>query len=378
MKKRKFYIFLISIVSISLIFSFVASATDEIDDLQGQVEENENKIANINNQIAQLNTEKQSTTNDIAKLDLQIEALQLELAGYDLEIEKISKTIELNSKNMENLTKEIDDNNIILEKRLRVSYENSGVAYLHLLMNSDDIVDAMTKLDMVQLIIEDDVDLLKDIESQKNELSNLLLSQTEQKDELTVTKQSVISKTKEIETAQREKETYMASIEDDLDEMEAQEARLQEANKTFEEQINQLQLAMDYAGGEMCWPVPGHYRITSPYGKRIHPLYGYVSFHRGVDIACYYNTEILAANDGVVIVAGWHYSYGNYVIIDHGGGISTVYGHNTKLLVSAGDTVKRGQAISLSGSTGESTGPHLHFEVRVNGSTEDPMNYFTD
>jgi len=375
MKKNRLYCIIIIVILISVVFGTSINATEEIEDLQNRVEENDSKIGDIKNQIAEINGKKKNTANQIAVLDLQIQALQLEKKGYDLEIETLSKSIESNISNVDNLTEKIEDNNILLEKRLRASYKNSGVAYLELIFDSDNIVEAMTRLDMVQLIIKDDVELLKSIEGQKNDLNNLLEEQKNQRQKLSDVKEGIVEKSREIENAQREKEAYMSNLEHDKKEMEEMEDRLQAANKSFESQIKQKQLEMEYAGGEMKWPVPDHYRITSPYGKRIHPIYGYTSFHRGIDIACYYNTEIVAANAGVVIVAGWHYSYGYYIIIDHGGGISTVYGHNTKLLVKAGQEVKKGQVISLSGSTGESTGPHLHFEVRVNGSTSNPMDY---
>lgn len=375
MMKRKFYSIGILTILLSAIFVFSINATEEIEDLQNRVEDNESKINNIKSQISEINGKKKTTADEIAVLDLQIQALQLEKKGYDLEIEKLSKMIDSNKNNMVVLTGKIEDNNLLLERRLRASYKNGGVAYLELIFDSDNIVEAMTRLDMIQLIIKDDVELLKSIEQQKTDLNNLLEDQKKKQARLEEVKTGIIEKSRDIENAQREKEAYMANLESNIEEMEAMEARLQEANKNFEEQIKQKQLEMEYAGGEMTWPVPGHFRITSPYGKRIHPLYGYQSFHRGIDIGCYYNTEVVAANSGVVIVAGWHYSYGNYIIIDHGGGISTVYGHNTKLLVKAGDKVKKGQVISLSGSTGESTGPHLHFEVRVNASTSNPMDY---
>ena len=117
--------------------------------------------------------------------------------------------------------------------------------------------------------------------------------------------------------------------------------------------------------------------ITSPYGTRTHPVTGRVKRHAGVDIGAGYGTNIYAANSGTVLVAGWNSGgYGNYVVIDHGGGITTLYGHCSSLCVSKGQTVTKGQVIAKVGSTGMSTGPHLHFEVLKNGSTTNPMSYF--
>ena len=125
----------------------------------------------------------------------------------------------------------------------------------------------------------------------------------------------------------------------------------------------------------MEWPVPGYHKVTSPYGNRYHPVLKKNKFHSGVDLRAPMGTPIVAANDGKVLSAGYNSGYGNRIYIDHGGGIVTVYAHNSKLLVKAGDKVKRGQTIAKAGSTGRSTGPHLHFEVRKNGKTTNPMNW---
>ena len=132
----------------------------------------------------------------------------------------------------------------------------------------------------------------------------------------------------------------------------------------------------EYTGGSMTWPLPGYYSITSPFGNRLHPILKVYKMHTGVDIAgagCN-GKNVVATADGKVIHAGWISGYGNTVMIDHGGGIVTLYAHSQKLLVKKGDTVTRGQAIMLVGSTGYATGPHLHFEVRVNGKYVNPVD----
>ena len=123
----------------------------------------------------------------------------------------------------------------------------------------------------------------------------------------------------------------------------------------------------------MAWPVSGP--ITSPFGYRFHPIYGRKIFHSGIDIGVDEGTPVHAADSGVVVEADWIDGYGNAVIIDHGNGMSTLYGHNSELAVSAGQTVSKGQVIAYAGSTGNSTGPHVHFEVRVNGDPVNPLNY---
>ena len=123
----------------------------------------------------------------------------------------------------------------------------------------------------------------------------------------------------------------------------------------------------------MSWPVKG--RITSPFGYRIHPILKTKNLHTGLDIAASTGTPVVAANTGTVIKAGWNNSYGNLLMIDHGGGIVTLYAHNSSLLAKVGDVVSKGQTVAKIGSTGMSTGPHLHFEVRVNGQYKNPMDW---
>ena len=133
----------------------------------------------------------------------------------------------------------------------------------------------------------------------------------------------------------------------------------------------------EYIGGELAWPVTGYTRITSEYKMRVHPITGVYKLHTGVDISAPMGANFIAANDGVVIRAEMNGAYGNMVVVDHGGGISTLYAHGSEILVQVGQTVKRGDAVLKVGSTGYSTGAHAHFEVRINGVTTNPLPYIT-
>ena len=142
--------------------------------------------------------------------------------------------------------------------------------------------------------------------------------------------------------------------------------------------LKKVQKPAKYIGGELAWPVPGYTRISSKYGMRTHPITGVYKLHTGVDISAPMGANFIAANDGVVTKAGMNSAYGNMVIIDHGGGISTLYAHGSEILVQVGQVVKRGDAVLKVGSTGYSTGPHAHFEVRMDGVVTDPMPYITN
>ena len=167
-----------------------------------------------------------------------------------------------------------------------------------------------------------------------------------------------------------------ARIEDQIKAKERQVAAAEaEIDRKIREAEERERLAR-YVGGQLGWPCDiKHHVITSYFVRRVNPIYGYTENHNGIDIPLPYGSPVLAANAGVVIVSEYHYSYGYYVVIDHGGGISTLYGHNSKLLVSVGDEVKKGQQIAKAGSTGYSTGSHIHFCVRENGVHVDPLGY---
>ena len=168
-----------------------------------------------------------------------------------------------------------------------------------------------------------------------------------------------------------------------INELTEEEKQVQEKIDTYDEEIAKLDneiyalmnLNVDYTGGIMLWPAPGYTTITSTFGYRIHPIFGLQRFHSGLDIAVPLGTSVLAANSGTVIKTAYSSSYGNMVMIDHGGGIVTAYAHLSEFVANVGDEVEKGTVIAKSGSTGWSTGPHLHFEVRVNGEYVDPTDY---
>lgn len=372
----KKFILLVLIILTSVFAIMPASASQTISDMQNQIELNTKKQKELAAKIKNLKNEQNSTQNEINLLDLQLESLSTEAEGLQLKIDDLNEKIKANETSIEILIDEIDKNNVILEKRLRASYKRGGAGYLELILNADNILDALTRIDMIQRIVQDDVDLLKDIQKQKDNLVALKEQQEQEKLNVETAKADLNAKLKEVEASQAEKESYMIALEKDMKESQAMEEKMEQENARLEKEIQQKMLEMAYAGGSMIWPLPyNNRRITSDFGKRIHPLYGYWTNHRGIDIACPYNTEVYAVNSGVVQYAGYHYSYGWYVIIDHGGKIATLYAHNTKLLVQTGQKVSIGDVIALSGSTGESTGPHLHFEVRKNGVCVDPKPY---
>ncbi len=354
---------------------FPVEVGGSIADLQQKQKSIESKIKEYKQQANELKNAKNEVQAEINKLDSEINVMNLEIESYKLQEQELDMQIAAKEQDIAKLTQDIEDNNKLLEERLRTMYKKGTAGYLEVILNSKDLMDALTRMDMIKLIVKSDVDLLKSIESQKKQVEEIQTNLEEERTQVVTIQENVLAKKELVLKASQEKLSYMSGLEKDIKQIQYLEAQEEAQAAQIEKDILAAQRAVDYAGGEMLWPVPGNYRVTSPYGKRNDPITGVWSNHGGVDIAASYGANIVSANDGVVIFAGWHYSYGNYIIVDHGGGIATVYAHNSKLLVTKGQAVTRGETIARAGSTGYSTGNHLHFEVRINGVRTDPMKY---
>ncbi|MBQ9890624.1 MAG: peptidoglycan DD-metalloendopeptidase family protein [Firmicutes bacterium] len=318
-------------------------------ELQGQISEYEDKIyeaqANINVLSGSLSTTQDKVTTVTAELD--------------------------------GLQAKLNKQNEALMERLRTMYKNGDVGTLSVLLGSSSMAELITNAEMVKRIFAADADLIAGIESQYNEVSA-------KKEELVDLKQTLETQKKDLDSAkatmasdQKALKNLKSSVDKNNAVLEAQIDALNKEADKLKAEIIKLQSSGKYTGGTMCWPAQASSYITSPFGWRTHPILKRPKFHTGIDIGAGKGTNILAANSGTVIAATKNDGYGYYVMIDHGGGIVTLYAHSSQLLVKRGDKVKRGQVIALVGSTGMSTGPHLHFEVRRNGEYQPPLNYVT-
>ena len=370
---RKCVVLILLIVTIISIFP--VNAGGSIADLRYKQQQIENEIKEIRQKADALKGEKKTIEAEIQILDSDLRALTLEIQKQEVQKEEMNMRIAESEQKIVDLIDEIDENNELLEERLRAMYINGTGGYLEVILKAENLIDALTRMDMIQLIVKSDVDLLKTINEQKTQVEELKVEQETRRHELTAIINDLNAKQDEVLIASRSKENYMVSLQDNIEEILRQEAAMEEQSKQIERDILAAQRAVEYAGGELLYPLPGYYRITSPYGGRSHPITGVWSNHGGTDIWAPYGTNILSSNDGVVIFAGYHYSYGNYIIVDHGGGIATLYAHCSKLLAWEGQAVTKGEAIAQIGSTGESTVNHLHYEVRVNGVRQNPMDY---
>ena len=346
-----------------------AAGAQTIEDYQNQLNQKNNQKEQVQNQLNQEKKNLEEVQAELNALDQKIYQSQKELNGLEADLNKTKEEIAVALEELEQLQKDIEKQNDDLNARLRSMYKNGDVGMLSVLFGSSSMSDFMTNMDMVERIYN--ADQYDVVEEQKNKLQAL-------KDQLIVQQEAVAAKKASLEADRQEVDARRKEVEADVNTLSAQYDAVKKEADAISETIKVLQSAnTQYIGGAMCWPSQASTRITSPFGWRYLSLLGGRNYHTGVDIGAAGGTNILAANSGTVIKAGWNNSYGYMVMVDHGGGIVTLYAHSSKLLVKTGDVVARGQAIALIGSTGMSTGNHLHFEVRVNGKYQNPLNYIT-
>ncbi|RHM57708.1 peptidase M23 [Mitsuokella sp. AF33-22] len=291
------------------------------------------------------------------------------------ELDATEARMKENEDTLQGLQKDYDDKRQALGKRVRDIYIHGQISYLDVLFGAKDFNDLMTRMDLLKRIIRRDYNLVTEVAAVKDQLE---LAQAE------------LEKDRETQ-AEQESRAHKARL--DMEEKVGRQQALIERLKTdkalIDQQYEELMAASRQVGamirergdggvqasgsGAMIWPISGP--VTSEFGWRVHPITGSQRFHSGVDIGGDYGQSVHAAQSGTVEYAGWISGYGNAVIINHGGGITTLYGHNQSLAVSEGQSVSQGQTIAYCGSTGNSTGPHCHFEVRRNGEPVSPYSY---
>lgn len=355
-------------------FSFInvfASSKSEI----------QNKIDDKKEELQDVKDEKSSVLTEIDKLNTSISSTEKEISDLNSKIDNLTSSISEKTTEIEKKENEFKEKDKLLQDRLVALYEAGDTTYLDVLLSSASITDFISNYYLIERLADYDSQLLTKIESQKKELEESKSKIEEEEKKLQELKSNAIKLTttlKNSRTLQKSKMDKLTEEEKGIQE-EINKYKIEEAN--IENQIKQAtndgEYQLQYTGGVMLWPVAKEGTvITSPFGTRNHPIQGVVKLHSGIDIGgAGYGAKVVAAEDGVVSFAGTLGGYGNCVIVNHGGGISTLYGHGQTLLTTVGTNVKKGDIIMEVGSTGNSTGPHLHFEVRVNNIAVNPATY---
>lgn len=271
---------------------------------------------------------------------------------------------------------------------MRDIYMHGQLNYLDVVIGAKDFNDFANRVELLRRVISSDMSLISSIKEERSRIAAAKAVLEEERAHQQQLQADAAAKQAEIEKTKAEQQALLEKAQSDKATAEAALAELEATSQSIGAMLRQRQAdraAAASAGGTadsfqavsgsgvFIWPVNGP--ITSPFGYRNHPIFGRAIFHSGIDIGVDEGTPVHAADAGVVVEADWLGGYGNAVIIDHGNGLSTVYGHNSSLAVSAGQSVAKGEVIAYAGSTGNSTGPHVHFEVRSGGEPVDPMGY---
>ena len=348
MKKKSLILMLIAMLTFTVCGAGLAFAATE---------------GELRNELDGVETAQDELSKKMAQLEKDIKELQKKVDNLNYLINQTAEEISSTEQKIQKKEKEMTEREGTLNERLKVMYKNGSVGFVDILLGSSSISEFVSNVEIIQKIYKTDMDVLDTLKKEHEELTEIKASLEEKKVTLAAQKTDLAAEKTSLDAKKKE--------------FEAEEDKLKaEADRLTAEIINLMDKDSPYVGGEFTWPCPASRYISSSFGNRLHPTLNVWKFHTGIDIGCSAGKDIVAAASGKVIMSQWYGGYGNCVMIDHGGGIVTLYGHASKLLVSKGQVVKQGQVIALVGSTGRSTGPHLHFEVRKNGQYIDPMSYF--
>jgi len=345
-----------------------ATLEEERDSYDAEVEELGRQSEALAGKIDSLSEQKRL-------LDEQASAAIAEHRARRAELNATLERLEENEEKLEVAERDFDRKSEALGRRVRDIYINGQISYVDVLFGAKDFSDFLTRMDLLKRVIKQDYDLVPGVLTRRSALRAL----REELEKDRAAQEPLEKKAREARLAMEDKVEQQQALIEQMKYDKATIDRKQDESRAASERITQmlqrsgLRNLPVQGSGAMLWPLAGE--ITSDFGWRTHPITGSQSFHSGIDIGGDYGEPIYAAQAGTVEYAGWISGYGNAVIINHGGGISTLYGHCQALLVSTGQSVAQGELIAECGSTGNSTGPHCHFEVRVNGEPVNPLGY---
>lgn len=380
--------------------ALAAGGQDQIDALEQQKSELQSQQASIQTNIDDLIAQQADVIDQKAAMDEKNELARQEIELINEQIDVYTGLIEDKAEELEKAEAAEQAQYELYRKRVRAMEEEGSYTYLDILFQCRSLSDVLSAIDMIGEIMDSDKRLFEEYKAARENTE-----QVKAEYEATLAQLSDKQETLEAEKAELEEQIAAAvevinQLQDDIDAAKAEYAKAAAAEAAAQASINAIIAQMQaeeeaarqeaaqnnqqYTGtgstatGTYIWPCPSSTYVTSAFGMRDHPLFGDERPHSGLDIAGSAGSEVLAADSGTVAVATYSSSYGNYVTIYHSNGDYTLYAHMSSLAVSAGQSVTQGDVIGYVGSTGWATGPHLHFEIRVNGSTVDPLSYFSN
>lgn len=402
--KKKIALVLVVVLALTVFFNLPSDSnakitSESIEEKEEQIEQAEKERKNLQNSLTdikavkkELEEKKKDLSNYVTELDARLVAIQQHIDTLNAQIAEKEAEIVITQDELVKAKEKEARQYESIEQLIQYNYEQGEVSYLEILFSGESISDILNNAEYLEQVYAYEKQALEEYKLNRQLIEiteetliteKLLLDETragvlleeQAMEELIADKEQTI---KEYETDIGNKEQaikeYEADIQEQKEIIEALEAAIAaEKKKLLEEQ----QSLLTYDGGQFKFPLASYTRLSDDYGMRMHPTLGVEKFHNGIDLAAPTGTAIYAAYDGKVVAASYSSSMGNYVMIDHGDELYTIYMHASKLYVSAGDVVVKGETIAAVGSTGRSTGPHLHFGVRLNGEYTSPWNYLS-
>lgn len=378
----------------SLLLSVVTASTPalaekSIDDLKNKQSSIDSSIQANKDKLKATEEKKIKTLDDLRAIKKEIQETKDSIKKLSGEIKEKAKDIEVIEKKITSMQKKLDKKIEDYNARLVEVYKEGDVKYLDVLFGAEDFNDFLTRYQYLQYINDSDQSLMDEIKAYKAQLKSEQDKVKQVKADLELAKQNKESQTLQLAQMGESKKALVSELTTQEKAIQKSIRDMEQASNAIGAQIQALQAQASRAqgavggyqgayvpvNGVLTFPVPAYYGVTSEYGWRGDPFSGGQSFHMGIDLGAASGASVLSAGDGKIILQEYHWSYGNYVVVDHGNGLSTVYAHMSGFAKGLGSIVKAGEPIGYVGSTGSSTGPHLHFEVRINGQHTNPRGY---
>jgi len=381
--KKNVIRFVVFLMALLMIFGVVAMSViyifgDDLTDMRTELSDINSDIAALEKKIKEGKAQASTLSSEIKAIEKKVYTAQVQINSLQKQINSTKANIQTALSELETMESNMAEQNKNLGQRLRTMYKNGDISMLSVLLGSSSMSDFLTNLELAKRIYNSDEELLKLMESDYAAIVEKKQQLSEYKDTLVAEQNALKENKAALDAAEAVVEAQKKQVESSNSQLEKEIDALNSEADRLTAEILKLQSDGEYSGGTMCWPSRASTKVTSAFGNRLHPILKTYKLHTGIDIGAKSGTDILAANSGKVIASAYNAGgYGYYIMVDHGGGIVTLYAHSSKLLVSKGDVVSRGQVIAKVGSTGMSTGAHLHFEVRINGQYVNPLEYVT-
>lgn len=387
---------LLLLLVFSLVFTYIAvsgiksqaAATES--DLQKKINEGKttlnataNKRKALEKEIADLKNQQADAVRDKKKYDDLVALIESEINETEILIEDIKAALEQEETDIDLKEEQYEKSYNAFLETIKFAYEEGDVNYLNLLLKSEDFADFLSWVDIISNTVEYNKKVITDLQKKKKTLEDAKISHEEMISQLDGYASELSEKSQDAADNRKKADNAIAKLASDIKASEAAQAQFDQESANIQAEINraskELQLLQEsqrkYVGGNFLYPVTPKYSpaVSSGFGTRISPITGRSEFHNGIDIPANYGADIWAVNDGIVIISTYGAGYGNYIVIDHGGGKTTLYAHASSLVKKVGDSVKKGDVIAKVGSTGWSTGNHLHFSYIEDGVFKNPL-----